>query len=228
MRIMADFPEAQTVVAKLVLDNICCEIDDRVLFSGLSAEFSSGDLVQIVGPNGAGKTTLLRILTGLSSRYSGTLAWCTYAIPSYEFFSSLLYLGHDVGVKSALTPLENLDWYFGINGIKSTRRAQLQRDEARQALASVGLAGYEEVPCHQMSAGQQRRVALARLYLSEAPLWILDEPFTAIDKQGVLELEQRIQQHRDTGGIVLLTTHQALSQINPLTIDLGDYIEVLQ
>lgn len=215
------------MVAKLVLDNICCEIDDRVLFSGLSAVFSSGDLVQIVGPNGAGKTTLLRILTGLSSRYTGTLAWGTHTIPSYDFFSSLLYLGHHVGVKTSLTPLENLHWYFGINGIKSARRAELHRDEAQQALAKVGLAGYEEVPCHQMSAGQQRRVALARLYLSDAPLWILDEPFTAIDKQGVLELEQRIQQHRENGGIVLLTTHQALSQINPLTIDLGEYSEVV-
>lgn len=222
----------------LSLNNIACEIDDRLLFSNLTTQFNSGDLVQIVGPNGAGKTTLLRILTGISSNYEGELKWCDYPIPSYEFYSSLLYLGHLTGAKASLTPMENLSWYFGLNGTKGSNRtedvnesnsaggsstSEVSKDAIVAALAAVGLNGYENVPGFQMSAGQQRRVALARLYISQAPLWILDEPFTAIDKLGVANLEKHFNQHREKGGIVVLTTHQSLSYAEPKVVDLADY-----
>ncbi len=220
----------------LTLNNISCERDDRLLFSQLSARFSSGDLVQIVGPNGAGKTTLLKVITGISSRYTGALTWTQtqtetapdrpqndHVIPSYDFNASMLYLGHMTGINSSLTPMENLQWYFGLHGIKGENEAVVSVNDVRGALSQVGLSGYEDFPCHQMSAGQQRRVALARLYISKAPLWVLDEPFTAIDKQGVQALERCINAHRSRGGIVVLTTHQSMHESDPKVIDLADY-----
>ncbi len=228
----------------LTLDNISCERDDRVLFSQLSARFVSGDLVQIVGPNGAGKTTLLKVITGISGRYTGALTWCdsetslqaedasatqpscsqnNYAIPSYDFNASMLYLGHMTGINSSLTPMENLQWYFGLHGAKNVGDVFVSAKDIFGALAQVGLSGYEDFPCYQMSAGQQRRVALARLYISKAPLWVLDEPFTAIDKQGVQALERCINDHRSSGGIVVLTTHQSMHESDPKVIDLADY-----
>jgi len=136
-----------------------------------------------------------------------------------------LYFGHQPAVKTSLTALENLAWFFGLNGNKRIDGVpcHYSRPDLIQALASVGMHGYEDVPCHQMSAGQQRRVALARLYLSEAPLWILDEPFTAIDKKGVTALEKRIVDHAEKGGLVLLTTHQALSIDNLKVLDIADF-----
>jgi len=212
------------VSAALTLDNIACELDERVLFTKLSAKIGAGDLVQIVGPNGAGKTTLLKIITGIFSNYRGEIRWGEHKVPCYEFYASLLYLGHAIGVKVSLTPMENLLWYFGLNGSKADQsEGDLDRGAYLRALAEVGLAGYEDVPAYQMSAGQQRRIALARLYLSKAPLWILDEPFTAIDKQGVANLEALLIQHRDRGGIAIFTSHQTFIHASPQQIDLADY-----
>ncbi len=219
-------PEQGSMAFTLSLDNVSCERDDRVLFSGLSATFSSGDLVQVLGPNGAGKTTLLKIITGVSSRYSGNITWQGLRVPSFDFTAALLYLGHATGVNTSLTPLENMRWFFGLHGFKSVGHSRVSDAAMLSALAQVGLAGYEEVPCHHMSAGQQRRVALARLYVSESPLWVLDEPFTAIDTQGVAALEQRFEDHRARGGIVVLTTHQSLPSVQPTVIDLAQYVEV--
>lgn len=194
----------------LELNNVTCERDERVLFERLNFQCQAGDLVHLIGPNGAGKTTLLRILTGLSSSYEGEICWCGRAAKGYDFFSELLYIGHAPGVQKSLTPLENLRWYFGLHGRKSASAgAQVSDSELKAALKQVRLAGYDHVPCYQLSAGQQRRVALARLYVSEASLWILDEPFTAIDKQGVAQLEQTLINHTSRGGIVILTTHQS-------------------
>ena len=123
------------------------------------------------------------------------------------FHQQLLYLGHQPGVKSVLTAYENLAFYQSVNGTASA-------DAIYQALENVGLLGYEDVTVAQMSAGQQRRVALARLWLSDAPLWILDEPLTAIDKQGVSTLIELFEQHAQQGGMVLLTTHQDLQGVN--------------
>ncbi|MFT5083813.1 MAG: heme exporter protein A [Lentisphaeria bacterium] len=210
----------------LTLKNLSCERDERVLFSGLSIQFEPGDLVQIAGPNGAGKTTLLRMLCGISDQYEGELLWCGEPLPNYNLFSSLLYFGHLPGIKSSLTPLENLRWFFGVNGRKAGNGASVlvETEELKQALAEVGLAGYENVPAHHMSTGQQRRVALARLYVSKAPLWILDEPFTAIDKQGVAALELKLMAHAESGGIVVLTTHQAPSFSRLKVVDLGEFV----
>ncbi len=189
-----------------------CERDDRILFSNLDLNFFYGDITRIAGPNGSGKSSLMRILLGLSAGYEGQLFWQGQAMDSclYEFRSQLLYLGHQVGVKGSLTPEENLNWHC----------PNASQREIYTALKRVGLQGYEDLQTNGLSAGQQRRVALARLFLDDKPVWILDEPFTAIDKNGIEELEQVLLNHAKKGGLVILTTHHDLS-VPVKTITLG-------
>ena len=195
--------------------------DERTLFESLSFTIDSGELVQIEGRNGTGKTTLLRIITGLGDRDNGDIFWDGEQIESNRdaFHQELLFFGHQTGVKRELTAYENLRFYLSIHAKKRVDKATVY-----QALTKVGLAGREDVPVAQLSAGQQRRVALARLWLSDHKLWILDEPLTAIDKQGVKVLESLFLQHAESGGIVMLTTHQDMFADNPKLrkIKLGD------
>lgn len=184
----------------LEAEGLSLERGGRQLFAGLSLALQSRQLVQIEGANGAGKTSLLRILAGLS-RY-GFEGRVTRRAP-------LLYLGHHGAVKALLTPRENLAWH--ISG-----EAEWDDRAIEEALAAVGLYGYEDVPSHALSAGQHRRVNLARLYLSRSPLWLLDEPFTAIDRAGVAALEERLAAHLGQGGAVLLTSHQPVRVDHPL------------
>lgn len=174
-----------------------------------------GDIVQLEGANGIGKTTLLRCISGLSSRWHGEMLWCGQPLSQQrtEFAAATIYLGHAIGLKAALSPRENLQWWTGLRGIDV-------RNQIDAALERVGLLGYEDSACFQLSAGQQRRVGLARLFLSETKLWILDEPFTAIDRRGVAELEQWIAAHAAAGGAVLLTSHQLLSLPNVRSVPL--------
>jgi len=203
--------------ALLQVEDLFCERDERILFENLCFSLEQGEVIQIEGQNGSGKTTLLRILSGLSSNFEGDILWQGENIDSVrdEFLSELLYFGHYPGVKAMLSPEENLRWYAAMHpGIKV--------DEIHNALEQVGLSGFEDVPCHTLSAGQNRRVSLARLYLSQATLWILDEPFTAIDKKGVAAKEQLILEHARKGGSVVLTTHHELGvgeQIRRLNLD---------
>jgi len=195
-----------------------CERDERLLFSDLAFAVTAGDVLQIEGPNGAGKTTLLRVLCGLSQQFEGDLRWCGEPMSRAKlaFRSDLFYLGHAPAVKALLTPLENLRWSM----VGDTYTQQSMMD----ALKEVGLYGYEDAPCFSLSAGQQRRVALARLYLTRARLWILDEPFTAIDKSGVAALELHLSAHARQGGGVILTTHHTLRLPGTLRrLNLADY-----
>lgn len=182
--------------------NLSCVRDERALFHGLTFSVAAGDIVQIEGPNGAGKTSLLRLLAGLSRAEQGDVMWQSQPIRQQReiWHQAMLYLGHHPGVKAVLSPLENLRFYH----------RDCDDELIFDALESVELLGYEEVPVAQLSAGQQRRVALARLWLSHASLWILDEPLTAIDKAGVEKLMAKFAQHADNGGAVILTTHQDL------------------
>lgn len=197
-----------------------CERDDRVLFEGLDLQVGNGDLLQLAGPNGAGKTTLLRLLAGLNRDFEGELLWQGESLHDVytEYAASRLYLGHLAAIKRALTPLENLRWLM--SGWQ--QQAGLTDDDYWQALDAVALAGFEDTPCNQLSAGQQRRVGLSRLMLVPTPLWILDEPFTALDVAGVDWLETRIQQHVAAGGAVVITSHHALQGIPSLRrLELG-------
>ncbi|KAA1188158.1 cytochrome c biogenesis heme-transporting ATPase CcmA [Pseudohalioglobus sediminis] len=190
----------------LVADALSLERGGRQLFDGLSFRIHARQIVRIEGENGAGKTSLIRILSGLS-RYGfrGTVSR----------HAPMLYLGHHSAVKALLTPRENLAWHVA----GESRYSEEQIDDA---LARVGLFGYEDVPSHALSAGQHRRVNLARLYLSTSPLWILDEPYTAIDVQGVRELEALFARHVAAGGAVVLTSHQSLAIDHPVhSLDLS-------
>lgn len=189
--------------ALLELSNLACERDERFLFAQLNASFYAGQVVQILGPNGSGKTTLLRILAGVSRDYHGEIRWFGQPITqvAWEFASESLYLGHLPGVKKSLTPLENLRWYAALQG-------DVSDEQLIAALKHVKLEGYEDTPSYQLSAGQLRRVALARLSFSKAKVWILDEPFTALDKAGVAQLEKQLADHAAAGGLVLVTSHQ--------------------
>lgn len=202
------------------LRNLRCERDERVLFDRLDLSVLPGDIIQVEGPNGCGKTTLLRLLTTTSADYEGEILWCGDVLASVRlnYLNQLLYVGHLAGVKKALTPRENLQWFCGMN--QGHQRCSLE-----SALDEVGLFGFEDVPCHHLSAGQLRRVALARLFLTPARVWVLDEPFTAIDKQGVKNLEALMLEHASGGGCVLLTTHQDLGLEEVRKINLQDYRE---
>ncbi|GAA03543.1 cytochrome c biogenesis heme-transporting ATPase CcmA [Photobacterium leiognathi] len=199
----------------LSVADLSCVRDERLLFDELSFTISSGELVQIEGHNGAGKTTLLRIIAGLGRADSGQVFWNQEDIHTAreDFHQELLFLGHQTGVKRELTAFENLAFFQAMHkcneGSDLKGSPKVTGDDALwQALAHVGLAGREDVPAGQLSAGQQRRVALARLWLSNHKLWVLDEPLTAIDKQGVKVLENLFLSHVERGGMVLLTTHQ--------------------
>lgn len=202
----------------LEVKNLFCERDERVLFANFSLQINAGEVVQIIGQNGSGKTTLLRILCGLSDAYSGEIYWQGNELDEVcdEFYQSMLFVGHLAGVKGSLTAEENLRWMIQLD--KSLNKCTIAK-----ALQQVGLFGFEDVPCHSLSAGQQRRVGLARLYLSSAPLWILDEPFTALDKKGVKEKEALIANHIKDGGSVILTTHHDLmipgQTVRPINLD---------
>ncbi|PCH58216.1 MAG: hypothetical protein COC19_08710, partial [SAR86 cluster bacterium] len=155
-----------------------CQRDDRTLFENLNFQIKAGQVMQVSGGNGSGKTTLMRILCGLNDSYGGDILWYGEPINEQqaEFYNSLLYIGHRVGVNKALSPLENLRWSCSLHGV-------VKDETINSALATMGLRGYEESPCYTLSAGQQQRASLARLLISPAKLWVLDEPFTTLDAQ---------------------------------------------
>ncbi|MBU2869229.1 cytochrome c biogenesis heme-transporting ATPase CcmA [Colwellia sp. E2M01] len=187
--------------------NLTCIREERLLFDALSFEVHPGNIVQVEGPNGSGKTSLLRILSGLSQPYDGDVKFGDKKISRCreEFQQNLLYFGHLPGVKGEMTAEENLEFNLALHGNDT--------DKTLAYLANVNLLGFEDSLASHLSAGQHRRIALARLYQSNAPIWILDEPFTAIDKQGVASLENLFSMHAARGGCIILTTHQDLISI---------------
>lgn len=185
----------------LTITELTCIREGRTLFRDLNLELGGGDCVELTGPNGSGKSTLLRCVTGLFADYTGTVE-----------VAANLYLGHKPGVSALLTPLEHLRWFACLTDAPGDPQAALTR---------VGLAGYEEVLCQQMSAGQQRRVAMARLVLGRKPLWLLDEPFTALDDNGQDLVRELLSEHLRAGGGALCATHQKLGLPASRALQLG-------
>lgn len=183
-----------------------CVRDDRVLFSSLRFCLEAGQLLLLEGRNGSGKTSLLRILCSIRLPEAGTVNWCGQDIFKLgaDYHERLTYIGHKDGIKQDLTPQENLRMAQAMG--KPNPRYSID-----EVLDQFGLYGFEDIPTRNLSAGQQRRLALARLLATDAPLWILDEPFTSLDKHGIEIFEGLMRQHTDGGGMIVLTTHHRVS-----------------
>jgi len=195
---------------------LTCVRGERQLFSGLNLAISLGECLHVRGENGVGKTSLLRLLTGLSQPESGDVLWSGLSIskePS-TYHRELLFLGHRDALKEDLTALENLQLYATLDDV------QLPVDKALGALWRFGLRGREYLPVNCLSAGQKRRVLMARMLTRQAKLWILDEPFNALDTHAVQALQGLIAEHIEQGGLVVLTSHQAVSLPRVKVLDL--------
>ncbi len=186
---------------------LTCERGDRILFESLSFSLAPGSLLYVEGRNGSGKTTLLRSLCGLFLPSAGEIRWQGEDIRRLgeDYRRHLLYLGHHNGIKLELTPQENLRVAATLDGEPATAAA------IDEALARIGLRGFEDIPARMLSQGQKRRVALARLLLTGTRLWVLDEPFTALDVAAVEQLQEIIAAFIAEGGMVVLTTHQEVA-----------------
>lgn len=192
----------------LELSDFSLERGDRLLFDHFSLQLRAGEIVQLAGANGAGKTSLMRSLVGLLLPQKARFFWLGQEVDSANIFSDeILYLGHKPAVRFQLTPLENLRWYASL---QSGQVKEVNEADLASSLVSLGLSGYEDEPCSQLSAGQKRRVGLARMAISRARLWVLDEPFTAVDVHGVKILCNWIEKFTSHGGTVLFTTHQPI------------------
>jgi heme exporter protein A len=199
----------------LSVNGLSCARGERALFAGLSFSLGEREWLHIQGQNGAGKTTLMRALVGLSPPMSGSITWRGEATPSPDFFRDLVYLGHHVAVKEELTPLENLRLSAALDGIDLSER------DALAALIRLGLRGRENLSVRVLSAGQKRRVLLARLLVRPARLWVLDEPFTALDTKAVAQVSELIVEHVTRGGMAILTSHQTIPLAHGKTLQVG-------
>ncbi|HEC12475.1 MAG TPA: cytochrome c biogenesis heme-transporting ATPase CcmA [Acidiferrobacteraceae bacterium] len=181
---------------------LSCIRDDRILFSELEFDLRPHQVLVIEGRNGSGKTSLLRILCGIRMQDEGTIHWCGDPIDKLggQYFRHLAYIGHMDGVKRDLTAMENLAIAKALGTANDIG--------PEEALEQVGLGGFEDVFAQSLSAGQRRRIALARLLVTRHRLWIVDEPFTALDKDGVDIFKTMIEKHTASGGMVAFTSHQ--------------------
>jgi heme exporter protein A len=190
----------------LEVSNLACTRGDHRLFSGLSFTLNFGQIMQVQGANGSGKTSLLRSLCGFLTPDEGDIIWRSQNIRELgeDYYAELLYLGHLNAIKDELSALENLRISAGLSGVG------LDENEAMATLRRMGLRGREMLPTKVLSQGQRRRVALARLLVSDARLWILDEPLTALDVGAVAMVQELIAEHLARQGMVIFTTHQPL------------------
>lgn len=184
---------------------LTCVRGDEVIFEGLDLTVTRGEILQVEGDNGSGKTSLLRILCGLATPAEGSVYWNGAAITALgdAYTGQLCYIGHLNGISAELTPLENLVFAASLSTVRATVTPET-------VLRRVGLGEQLHLPTRYLSAGQRRRVALARLLVNPASLWILDEPFTALDASGKTLVEGLLEEHASAGGLAIVATHQTL------------------
>ena len=210
-------PDTFEIPGALTLSELSCTRGGRQLFTGVTQRLLPGQLLRVLGANGAGKTSLLRMLCGLLLPTDGQVLWSGKPVASQRevFGHSLVYLGHAAALKDDLSPLENLVDACALGGHTPDIPAALA------ALKGAGLRGFERTPARRLSQGQKRRSVLARLALSQtAPLWILDEPFNALDTAANAWLTGLIEAHLQNAGIVVLTSHQHLALAASNQLDL--------
>lgn len=195
--------------------DLSCIRDDRLLFESLNFELNSGQVLLLEGKNGSGKTSLLRILCGFREADEGQITWNGQSIDDSDFYANVAYVGHLDGIKKELTVLENLKIALALS-LPGTYSID-------DALEKVHLAGYDDVLVQSLSAGQKRRLSLARLLITHNHLWILDEPFTSLDREGIKIIETLMTEHVSNGGMIILTSHHdiALPQVDVKTINLS-------
>lgn len=191
-----------TKTITLEVKNLSCIRDDRVLFEGLDFTLKNNQVLLLEGKNGSGKTSLLRIICGFREQDAGEILWCNRLIKDSNYFAEMAYVGHLDGVKKELTVIENLKMSLAL-GYAGTYSID-------QALEKVHLAGYDNSLVQSLSAGQKRRLSLARLLICKKSLWVLDEPFTSIDKEGIKLIESLMHDHIISGGMIVLTSHHDL------------------
>jgi heme exporter protein A len=191
-------------MTELSLDNIALERGERRIASGISARVAGGAALLLQGPNGSGKSTLLRVLAGLLPPAEGAIAWngADVAREHEAHRARLAYLGHQDALKPGLTALENLEFWARFGGAGT---------DAMEALRVFGLAALAERPARMLSAGQKRRLALSRLALGDVPLWLLDEPVTALDAEARETFIALLGRHLSGGGVAVIATHEPLA-----------------
>lgn len=198
------------------MQDLSCTRGYRELFTGMNFQLQPGQVLRVEGKNGSGKTSLLRILAGLAQPADGKVLWQDKGIKDSDnaYFQNLIYLGHKPGIKYELTPVENLCMSKALFGSKNENGIE-------EALYQIGLYGFEDVTSGNLSAGQKRRVALAQLLLTNAKIWILDEPYTSLDVAAIAFLEDLFARHVQAGGILVITSHQ------PVTVKDSDFKRIV-
>lgn len=198
-------------------DTLSCSRGGRLVFTRLNFSIVPGDCLVLTGANGSGKSSLLRMMAGLLRPLTGFMSWGATPIDS-NHTGRLAYIGHQDMIKPVLTAWENLIFLAALHGVSPQA----------SVLETFELANLAEIPGRMLSAGQKRRVALSRLVAAPVPLWLLDEPTTALDRKSIAKLEDVIERHRQAGGMVVLSTHSDLQLTNPLSLNLEHYLPTAQ
>ena len=203
----------------LELSNLACRRGGRLLFSGMDLSLTEGDAALITGPNGSGKSSLLRVIAGLIQPLQGQIRWEGQNAQKFSnnFRSALRYVGHSDGLQPVLSVLENLKYWSQLYG------SSQDLEKLNRGLESVGLFDLSELPARVLSAGQRRRLALARAIATEGRLWLLDEPTVALDRQSINRIETAISEFRASGGIVIASTNAPLNLSDCKVLNISEY-----